>query len=134
MAGCLLFILFAVLSLSLYMQQTANPIIKSLQQRQKQKSISLLCVPSSQLFTAKQQNQKNQHFFNRCIMSNIQRQMLLRLHKSLVNSQNFFAAQDILSYLIKNKIPKHKFNLSIVRFHLLGQFNYLLVNHHFPNN
>ena len=67
-------------------------------------------------------------------MSNIQKQMLLRLHKHLVSKQNFYAAQDILGYLIKNKIPKHKFNLSIVRFHLLGQFNYLLVNIHFPNN
>ena len=134
MVGCLLFILFAVPSLSLYMQQTVNPIINSLQQRQKQKSISVLCVPSSQLFTTKQQNQKSQHFFKVFIMSHTQKQMLLRLHKNLVNKQNYYAAQDILGYLTKNKIPKHKFNLSIVRFHLLGQFNYLLVNNHSPNN
>jgi len=67
-------------------------------------------------------------------MSIIQKQMLLVLHKKLVSKQKYFAAQDVFSYLIKNQIPKSKFNLSIIRFHLLGQFTCQTVNNHFPSN
>lgn len=67
-------------------------------------------------------------------MSVIQKQMLFVLHKKLVNKQKYIAAQDVLSYLIKNQIPKNSFNLSIIRFHLLSFFNYQLVNNHFPKN
>ncbi len=67
-------------------------------------------------------------------MSIIQKQMLIVLHKKLVTKQKYFAAQDVLFYLIKKQIPKDQFNLSIVRFHLLGLFNYQKVNNHFPAN
>lgn len=66
-------------------------------------------------------------------MSTAQKLMLLILHRFLVSKNLFFAANDVLQYLILNQIPKSPLYLTIIRIHLLSLFNCQLVNQNFPN-